>query len=620
MQREVLALLLLAAKLALLLAGLLAPGAALMRALAVPRTLSASFAGSVVLLYSAVLALDALSIRISAGSLSISLGLAFVICATAARFRPPLLRPETEHADWLVIFRQMGAWTPLFALVWLALLWRAVHEPLAGPDIEFRWSFLAEQLLTRGSLDFYPPDAPADFFSYFWAESIPPGVASVHAWAYACAGNYDPVWTIPVVVLQLWALHDVLWHSAARIGGIRAARLACVAAASCPLLIWSFLLGQETGFTTLSLVGLIGALLGWHHTRVAGWTALAGVFAVLGAAGREYGLIFPLLAGIGLLGSEPTRHAWGAFIIPVLLAAVWPVRTFLATGNPFYSLRVAGLPINERFVAWIEHDADAFGAVLQNADGWMQVGRYLIQFAPTALVGFVVLVPALMRRNAWRRHAAALLAASGIIFALWAMSVRYTNGGLFYSIRVASPALGVGVLVTGVALAAIAMPRPRLYRRATLALGLLVLGTLPATLALPQNPWRTPMRDWPSFAPHGHAPVGDGDETVAIVRRTGEPGIVVADAPGFQRRFAAVGIPVIPLWSPDADWLFDSAVSPAEAAKRWRASGVRHVVVTKWQRNFDFFNTHSRWGRPPFQVQMIGETTHTAVFAIKALE
>jgi len=620
LQREVLALVLLAAKLVLLIAGLLAPGAALMRALAVPRTLSACFAGSVVLLYTAVLALDALALRISVGSLSVSLGLAFLICALIARFRPPPLRAETEYADWLVIFRQMGAWTPLFALVWLALLWRAVHEPLAGPDIEFRWSFLAEQLLTRGSLDFYPPHTSADFFSYFWAESIPPGVAAVHAWAYACGGGYNPAWTIPVVVLQLWALHDVLWHSAERVGGIRAARLACVAAASCPLLIWSFLLGQETGFTTLSLVGVIGALLGWHRTRVAGWAALAGVFAVLGAAGREYGLIFPVLAGIGLLGSEPTRRACVAYLIPVLIAAIWPLRTFLATGNPFYSLRFAGLPINERFVAWIEHDADAFGAVLQTTDGWIQVGRYFIQFAPTALVGLVVLIPALMRRNAWRRHAVALLVASGAIFALWAMSVRFTNGGLFYSIRVASPALGVGVLVAGVALAAIAMPRPKLYRRATLALGLLVLGTLPATLALPQNPWRTPVRHWPSFAPHGHAPVGDTDETVALVRRTGEPGIVIADAPGFQRRFGAVGVSVIPFWSPAADWLFDAKLSPAEAAERWRASGVRHIVVTKWQRNLDFFNTHSRWGRPPFQVQMIGETTHTVVFAIKALE
>jgi hypothetical protein len=43
-------------------------------------------------------------------------------------------------------------------------------------------------------------------------------------------------------------------------------------------------------------------------------------------------------------------------------------------------------------------------------------------------------------------------------------------------------------------------------------------------------------------------------------------------------------------------------------------------VITKWQRNLDYFNTHSRWGRPPFQVKMIGETELTAVFSISALD
>src|SRR5687768_8242951 len=63
------------------------------------------------------------------------------------------------------------------------VFWRAWHEPLAGPDIEFRWSFLAEQMLRLGTLDFYPPRSAGDFFSYFWVESIPPGVAALHAWA-----------------------------------------------------------------------------------------------------------------------------------------------------------------------------------------------------------------------------------------------------------------------------------------------------------------------------------------------------------------------------------------------------------------------------------------------------
>ncbi len=620
MQREVLALLSLAAKIALLLAGLLLPGAAAMRALAVPRTLGACFGGSVVILYATVLALDFTGLRISVGSLSLGLAFALVLFSLVANRREKSMGTIPDRTDWLTIFRRMGAWTPLFAIAWVALIWRAVHEPLAGPDIEFRWSFLAEQMLSRGSLDFYPPQTAADFTAYFWAESIPPAVATLHAWAYACAGSYHPVWTVPVVILQLWALHDLLWHAAERIGDYRAARLACMAAASAPLLAWSFFLGQETGLTTLSAVGIVAALLGWQQTRAVGWAALAAIFAVLGAAAREYGLVFPLLACLGLLGSGGRRRAWAAFIAIALAALAWPLRTFLLTGNPFHSLRFAGLPINERFVAWIEHDADAFGAVIKSADGWIQFARYLIQFAPLALVGLVVLIPAILRANSWRREAAAVLVATGVIFALWIASVRYTNGGLFYSVRVISPALGLGTLVAGVALAAVASRRPKLYHRAALALGLLTLGTVPSTLSLPQNPWRTPIGNWPAFAPHEPAGVGDADETVALVRRSGVIGGVIADGPGYQRRFAAVGVTAIPLWSPAADWLFDAQLSPGDAARQWRESGIRFLVVTKWQRNLDFFNAHARWAQPPFHLQVIGETPQTVVFAINASE
>jgi hypothetical protein len=47
---------------------------------------------------------------------------------------------------------------------------------------------------------------------------------------------------------------------------------------------------------------------------------------------------------------------------------------------------------------------------------------------------------------------------------------------------------------------------------------------------------------------------------------------------------------------------------------------VRYIIITKWQANLAFFNTRSRWGRPPFHVQPVGETQLTAVFAIRAVE
>src|SRR6185295_383842 len=154
-------------------------------------------------------------------------------------------------------------------------------------------------ILRLGTLDYYPPRSVTDFFNYFWVESIPPGVSALHAWAYASAGGTSATWTIPTAILQILALHELIWRTARQVGGLRAARFAILAAAACPLLTWSMLLGQETGLTALSLVGIAFALQTWQETRQPGWAALAGVFAVLGAAAREYGLVFPVLAGAG---------------------------------------------------------------------------------------------------------------------------------------------------------------------------------------------------------------------------------------------------------------------------------------------------------------------------------
>jgi hypothetical protein len=103
------------------------------------------------------------------------------------------------------------------------IIWRLVTQPLNGGDVDFRWSWLAEQLLQHRTLDFYPPLTAADFGKYFWIESIPPGVASLHAWAYACGGSTREVWASAGVWLQLLALHDLVWRLAFNWGGRPAA-------------------------------------------------------------------------------------------------------------------------------------------------------------------------------------------------------------------------------------------------------------------------------------------------------------------------------------------------------------------------------------------------------------
>jgi hypothetical protein len=619
----------LTARYVLLLAGLIVPGAVVLHALRLPATLALSFVGSTLALYVTVLVLQLFDLPISLGALVTGL-LGFVVIARLAGRRRDAV---AESSSLLARDRRlnpltgMGAWLPLYLLFWVAVLWRAWHEPLAGPDTEFRWSFLAEQMLRLRTLDFYPPRSAADFVSYFWVESIPPGAATLHAWAYACAGSTNAAWTIPAVVLQLWTLHDLLWQTAGRFGGPLAARCACFGAAACSLLTWSVLIGQETGLTALALVGIVFALHTWSETRNSGWAALAGIFAAVGASAREYGLVFPILAVAGLLALRAPRPAWFAFLSFAVIGIWWPLRTWLLTGNPFYSLPVGeSLPVNERFIAWIEHDAEAFGAVLRTPAGWSNVARYLIFYAPTAVAGWLAIIAFTLRG---RRDAGLTLVALIAVLGLWAASVRYTNGGLFYSLRVTSPALALGALAAGVVIAAWMSAQPRVSWITKGAAGLLIVVLAMATLALPQNPWTTPRRQWPAFVRTSPTPRGTADETVALTLRalsgpaggdTRTRGVVVADGPGFQRRFLPTGVSALPLWSPQVDWLFDAQLTPAEAARQWRESRVSHIIVTKWQANLDFFNAHSRWARAPFQVQLVGETNATAIFAIRAVE
>src|SRR5206468_801682 len=153
-------------------------------------------------------------------------------------------------------------------------------------------------------------------------------------------------------------------------------------------------------------------------------------------------------------------------------------------------------------------------------------------------------VAASLRRD---RRALWALIASTIIAGLWWESVRYTNGGLFYSMRVLAPLFALNALAAGIGLAC--LDQARFGSAAAVILAIVVAATLPATLALPRNPWSTPIAEWPTFAKTDDTSVLD--EALAIIRRdagaseqTKVSMAVLADAPGFQQRFAPAGIRV----------------------------------------------------------------------------
>lgn len=600
-------------RLALLLAGLLVPGSLLLRALRLPWSLAASFAGSFVALYTTVLLGTFLKVPIAFATLAGGLVLISVgILQVDLRQRPA--PPSIDSVGSFAAFTRLGWWTPLYLLFWAVVVFRLVDQPLTGPDAVFRWSFLGEQMLALGSLDFYPPQTAEQFTHYFWPECIPPGVASLYAWAYACAGSKHALWTSPVVALQLLAMHELVWRLAHRWGGDVAARRAVLLAAATPLLTWSTLIGQETGLIALGVGGIAWCLLQQNEREATRWAAVGGLFAIAAGAAREYGLVFPLLALAAARLVAAKRHSLVALAAVALpLTLVWPLRTWVLTGNPFYSLDLGGLlPGNGVFADWIAHTRSLHGADLFTSGGLFALARYLVLWALPALIGFIAVVGFV--RTLREARLVALLA--GVVGALWLASVPFTAGGLFYSLRVLSPALLLLVAFGGYALWTVestAVGR----RLCAIALALLVLESLAKTLVLPENPYRSPPGTWFTAGRAFSDSVREHEqELVAKLATLPDQRRFLSESPGLPRLLAPHGITVVPIWSPEAAWLFDRNLPPVEAARLATHSRLRYLVLTKSGLGFDFLNQRARWQSSWCKVTPVLDTGTYAVFEL----
>ena len=592
-------------RLALLVGGLLVPGSMLLRALRLPWSLAAAFATSVATLYAVVLVFAWTDGVISL----LTLAAALALVALAARLVPTRPSP-VQISSSFACFGRMGWWLPLYAAFWLIVAYRLGIYPLNGPDNSFRWSWLAEQMLQFGSLDFYPPRSAADYVRYFWAESIPPGVAGLYTWAYACGGSNHPLWTSPVVALQLLAVHELVWRLGNRWGGEVVARRAVLLAAACPLLTWSVIMGQETGLSALAVVGIVWSLQHLRDENGDRWAALAAIFSIVATSTREYGPIFPvatLAATVWL--QAPRRQSWLVAAIALPVALAWPARVWLLTGNPFYSLNVAGIfPFNPIFAVWNDILRGPVSRTLTDPSAWLVLGRYVLLWGLPAILGLVALVILLVQRLREMRILALFV---GLVGLLWLVSMAYTAGGLFYSLRVLSPALALLVVVAGYGLGFWVQHRAAIQYLAV-AVALLLLESLPKTLVLPENPYRLDVRQWSEAPDYFPSVVRAINQSMrAQLEPRPDRRRVLSDHSGLPRVLAPIGTEVVPLWSPEITWLFNQSLKPEEVAQHWQRSGFRYVVLAKTGSAAGFMQLYARWRAPYFQLKTVTATdTH----------
>ena len=204
----------------------------------------------------------------------------------------------------------------------------------------------------------------------------------------------------------------------------------------------------------------------------------------------------------------------------------------------------------------------------------------------------------------------------GVAAALWFLSVPYTGGGLFYSLRVLSPAFALGAAFGGYALyAAARAPLSRVMVNGVLA-GLLLV-TLPATLTLPKNPYRVSPHEWPGLGRQFVAGSRQADAALSRYLQS-QPGHarILSEGVSLPRSLAAAEITVVPPWSPEVAWLFDRSLKPAEVARRWRQSGLHYVVMTRAPAQLELLLRLARWRAPFFSVRKIWESDAYVVFGV----
>lgn len=457
-------------KLCVVVVGLILPGIMLARTLRVEHPWAIAFPLSALFLVETIILFSLTGIPIRLSTMSGALVVWVLLCQIISRRRTSdPIRPCTGEDSNPPVYLLTAILVFSCSLL-MAMLLRTTLFPLCGPDTMFRWEGLALALLQQQSLDFYPPVSAGDYAIYLYPDGIPPLVASVYWWIYAVIGLPMKQATSISVVLQLAATMALTFYGTRHAFGSRAAWYTLLVIGTSPLLIAGFAIGQETGFTALSVAGQL--CFAWAAVRnpKRSTVIVAALFAVLGALTRDYGPALALAGCSVLLWHRDTRRFLPLFILTVtLLAAPWYLRSWVLTGNPFFSHRIPGFNVNGVHAAIMDHYQALYAFATFSPERWLMLVKQLMTGGFLALG--IGLPYALVR---WRELTPLVITALLVIL-LWLYSVGQTAGGVVYSTRVLTPAILVMAIAAGVALSRLDRTRKSGEGRSFLVYGTRIL-------------------------------------------------------------------------------------------------------------------------------------------------
>lgn len=496
------------------------------------------------------------------------------------------------------------------AISLLVLVQQSLLTPLSGYDTIFRWDYLARRILEIGRFDFYPPVRAADFKDYYWPDGFPPIVAFAYWWIYAAYGKYVPQLSSLSVVPQYLVVLGLTFWLAARMGGKKAGALAVGLLATSSAYFRDQAIGQESGVMAVSLLAMLWVLL--CENRSSRMMIAAGVCAAVGAMCREYGWAY-VIFGLVLIVCRyrSGKEAGWFFGSALIVAGPWYLRNWILTGNPFWSLKLPGMPVNPVFWEMMQTFPPHYGAMAWSGRVWRETIVYLLVGSPLQLIAGTISMTLLLRKERW------LAAAVVMSFALWLYSASYTNGGAQYSTRTLAPAWGIMSACAGIWMVLWRGPARR-------GMGILVAICFVIAFAsdwiFPFSFFNPPPGSWVQVGLEAHPRYDPVEAIVPQVQSMLRPGSrILGDNLVAFARLQNLGYELVPPWSPEVAFLFDPNVSAAQAIERLRARNIRAVLAAPEGSGTFFFVEHSRFYQGAAQWQKIGAAPGVILFRLPDL-
>ncbi len=567
----------------------LLPGWLLSRLWQSPARWLTSFVASACLFFNGTLALDALGMPLRAETIGGFLALTSAVLGWVLYRSRPLVTPAIPLTkgkwDW-----GSALWFVPAAFALVSISSHTIAAPLSGYDNVFRWDYLARLTLMKESLDGYPPVSAKDFEYYAWCDGIPPLVSLLNFWIYTTTGSIAPALVAARVVGEALLIGLVILRYSRLLWGGSAVGPALAVASSSALLVWGIMIGQETGLTTLSLVGMLYFLeLYAREGRISSlsWAAMA---ASVGALSREYGLAFPILGLVILLFGKKERLTLPWFALcTCLLAGPWYVRNWILTGNPVFPMRLGWI-----FSGNAVHDETM--QIIRQQWGWSSNLRPFVEemslfFFATAGTTLLFGIAGVLHPKGRKTPAVAGMA---LVILLWLWSIPYTAGGWTYSARVLLPAVALLAVLSGVI-----ATWSRSVRLACLAIVLLTTVDasrrawfLPMFAQIPPN--KTSTKAWKSI----HASIQQIAEHPvwdALVSEAGSLAILV-DHPANHSQITLRGGLAVPLFSPAVALMFQPGTGLAEGLEHMKREQIGLIAISaNSQLRVTGFEPHPFW-------------------------